>query len=135
MRQPIIIESPCAGDVEGNLAYLNRCIRHCIYEMNETPYASHLMLTGALNDLDPTEREDGILAGFDMADGLIETGAYRVFYVDRGISSGMRRALEVELSAGRVVTLRSVTRKPFYAQIKTLEMGAIEQFMRDIGLL
>lgn len=90
----VIIESPFAGDVETNKLYLRACIRDCI-RRGETPYASHRMLTDALDDDDPEEREAGINAGYawwpeDRA--RIELGCDIVFYVDLAVSPGMLAA-------------------------------------------
>lgn len=85
----ITIESPYAGDTERNLRYLHRCIRDCV-DRNESPYASHLMLTTALDDNDPIERERGITVGRAMA----MTTNKRAFYIDLGWSGGMKDAKE-----------------------------------------
>ena len=83
----VAIESPYAGDVEANKKYLQECIRDCL-NRGETPYASHQMLTNALDDLVQSERDRGIKAGLAMA---IRCDA-RVFYIDCGWSKGMRSA-------------------------------------------
>lgn len=83
----VIIESPFAGDVEANRAYLQECIRDCIAR-GESPYASHQMLTTALDDTDEAQRNAGIEAGYAwwaVADEI-------VFYTDLGWSRGMNRA-------------------------------------------
>lgn len=92
--QLVIIESPYAGakesplgaqiDLQENKLYLNRCIRDCVLRA-ETPYASHKMLTDSLDDNDAVERELGIRAGLDWR----RVASERIFYVDRGWSSGM----------------------------------------------
>jgi len=84
---PVIIESPYAGDVEANLAYLDRCILDCLAR-GQTPYASHKMLTTALDDNDPDQRKQGIDAGLAMRRHF----PLRAFYVDRGWSRGMEAA-------------------------------------------
>lgn len=89
---PVVIESPFAGCVPLHRAYLEACIRDCI-GFGETPYASHKMLTDALDDLDPGQREVGIAAGLDMAEVIIRSGGIQVFYVDLGWSGGMNNAL------------------------------------------
>ena len=92
MRTPTIIESPYAGLVPLNRAYLQACIRDSL-SRGETPYASHQMLTDALDDGDPEQRELGIKAGLDMRKHLIEgCRAIVVFYTDLGWSPGMLRA-------------------------------------------
>jgi hypothetical protein len=80
----VAIESPYKGDVNENLKYLDECILDCL-NRGETPYASHKMLTTALDDNDPHDRMTGIDAGISMSCQL----DYVVFYVDRGWSSGM----------------------------------------------
>lgn len=80
----VVLESPYSGDVTRNMLYLHRCIRDCI-ERGESPYASHLMLTTALDDSNALERQLGIEAGFAWRDAA----SYTVFYVDYGYSGGM----------------------------------------------
>ena len=101
----VIIESPYKGDVLRNKRYLRSCIRDCI-SRNESPYASHRMLTDALDDNDPAERALGIEAGLAWRNtGRIvqkpfafsdEPARYErvqhVFYVDLGWSGGMLAA-------------------------------------------
>lgn len=96
--RPVIIESPFKGTdsvtEDEHRAYLERCIKECILR-GETPYASHKMLTDALDDSDPGQRRIGINAGLAMAECLLKTGkAYPVFYVDYGMSDGMKLAEE-----------------------------------------
>ena len=55
----------------------------------ESPYASHQMLTIALNDEDPVERDLGIRAGY----AWWRVAHLVAFYVDLGWSDGMRKAL------------------------------------------
>lgn len=85
----VIIESPFSGDEARNRAYLQRCIRDCL-DRGESPYASHQMLTDALRDSVPEEREAGIRAGFAWR----RMAAATVIYVDYGVSSGMLLGLE-----------------------------------------
>lgn len=88
---PVVIESPFAGCVPLHKAYLQACTRDCL-RRGETPYASHQMLTDALDDLVPGERELGISAGLEMRSILRSFGAVAAYYVDLGWSSGMTRA-------------------------------------------
>ena len=88
----VILESPYSGateaDIERNHIYLQRCIQDSI-DRGESPYASHQMLTQALDDASPSDRAIGIAAGYAWwrcADAI-------VFYVDLGWSSGMVAAL------------------------------------------
>jgi hypothetical protein len=90
----VVIESPYGSDdnavVLENMMYLDRCILDCLAR-GETPYASHKMLTTALNDRIPEQRALGIAAGLAVR----RIAARRVFYVDRGWSSGMLKAKEL----------------------------------------
>ena len=99
----VIIESPYRGDnyrdLERNKLYLRACIRDCI-SRGESPYASHRMLTDALDDTDPHERATGIEAGLawrnvrqpvfdDKIGAAILKQVSHIFYVDFGYSTGM----------------------------------------------
>lgn len=100
MIRVVIVESPFAAPtpegLERNARYLDACILDCL-RRGETPYASHRMLTGALRDAVPEEREQGIKAGFDMREALSNAGGTSVvtaIYLDLGMSDGMRRGVE-----------------------------------------
>ena len=101
----VIIESPYAGDVEGNLNYLRRCIRDSLLR-GEAPIASHGLYTqpGVLDDTVPAEREAGIRAGFAWRCRAAKT----VVYTDRGISSGMREGIENAHDLGRPIEYREL---------------------------
>lgn len=84
----VIIESPYAGDVEENLKYARACLVDSL-KRGEAPIASHLLYPQVLNDEDPAAitRIEAGLAWLDVAD-------LHVFYVDKGFSKGMLKALE-----------------------------------------
>jgi hypothetical protein len=105
--RPVVIESPLAGNVELHQRYLDACIRDCI-ERGETPYASHRMLVGPLDDLDAAQRMTGMLAGFHMAEALAQLGAPRVVYVDCGVSGGMGLGIQHAERIGQRVERRTV---------------------------
>lgn len=101
----VIVESPFAtGNVElpdrttvpvyeeANVEYARACLHDCLVNHHEAPFASHLLYTqpGVLDDDIPEQRTLGINAGFEFA----PLASRRVFYLDRGISRGMRLALE-----------------------------------------
>lgn len=93
----VIIESPYAGDVEGNLLYLRECLKDSIAR-GEAPIAMHGLYTpGVLDDRIAAERAKGIDAGDEwrhVADTWRHVADTIVFYVDRGMSPGMIEALE-----------------------------------------
>lgn len=90
----VVIESPYKGNVARNKLYLQFCIRDCI-RRGESPYASHQMLTEALNDDDPEERRQGIEAGYAW---YPPTSDLVAFYLDLGNSTVMGMARDVCLT-------------------------------------
>jgi hypothetical protein len=101
----VVVESPYAGDIEGNVAYARDCLNDCL-KRGEAPIASHLLFTqpGVLRDGVPEERKLGIEAGLAwhrVADCV-------VFYTDMGWSNGMRSALSRATAAGVKIELRSL---------------------------
>lgn len=112
-----IIESPYAGAIRRNKAYLQDCIRHAL-SYGFTPYASHQMLTEALEDSDPTQRELGIQAGYHWW----RTADIILFYTDLGWSSGMRAArqrAETERMPYRNCSIRSpMPKATIHAQLR-----------------
>ena len=86
----VVIESPFAGDVARNLAYVRAAMADCL-RRGEAPYASHALYTqpGVLDDDKPDDRLLGINAGFAWR----EKADLVAFYVDLGWSRGMDAAL------------------------------------------
>jgi len=105
----VAIESPYKGDVERNLKYLDECILYCI-KNGMTPYASHKMLTTALDDNQKCERTLGIVAGLHMSTRMDE----RIFFIDYGFSDGMlaaRKEYDIRGLSYRVVKIRQKEEK------------------------
>lgn len=100
---PCVIESPYAGDVERNMAYLEKCIRWCACH-GYAPYASHKMMTVALDDSNPEERTLGINCGLAFR----KIVAVRLFFIDLGWSNGMLHARELYDSWGLKWEERSI---------------------------
>lgn len=103
--QRVILESPFAGDVDGNILYARAAVRDSLLR-GESPLASHLLYTqpGILDDTNPAERQHGIDAG--LAWGVVAEKT--VVYVDRGISQGMEYGIYRALNEGRQVEFRSL---------------------------
>ena len=59
----VIIESPFAGDIERNTAYLKAAMLDSL-RRGEAPFASHGLYPQVLDDTSPEERHIGIHAGF-----------------------------------------------------------------------
>jgi 8-oxo-dGTP pyrophosphatase MutT (NUDIX family) len=101
---PVLLESPYAGHIHRNKAYLQLCIRDCVAR-GETPFASHQMFTDALDDNDPEERRQGIGAGLVWG----QFAKRSVFYIDFGMSDGMTKyGLTNAERAGRPVEYRTL---------------------------
>jgi hypothetical protein len=102
----VIIESPYRGDVAGNVRYARACVRDSLIR-GEAPIASHLLYTqdGILDDNVVAERQWGISAGLAWR-GVAELFA---FYIDRGWSEGMRRALILVRNEGIAHDIRKLS--------------------------
>ena len=105
---PVILESPFAGDVEMNLCYLRACMRDCLLNHGEAPFASHGLYTqdGVLDDTLPDERDLGIAAGFVW--GRLGEVKRRVFYTDLGMTTGMKHGLAEATMLGQEVVYRDL---------------------------
>lgn len=103
----VIIESPYRGDgyedLALNMEYLQECIRDSL-RRGEAPFASHQMYTTALDDKNPEHRRLGIAAGTAWA----RSADLRVFYLDRGWSTGMRHARELYDMLGLAYEMRGI---------------------------
>jgi hypothetical protein len=86
-----IIESPYSGNVEQNIKYARMCVYDSILR-GEAPIASHLLYCqeGILKDSSPVQRKIGIEAGLEW----LSSADIQVFYIDFGMSKGMREAEE-----------------------------------------
>jgi hypothetical protein len=101
----VIIESPFAGDVVRNTAYLRQCIKHSL-ELGEAPFASHGLYTleGILDDTDKKERQLGMTAGWEW----LSVADFVAVYTDFGISWGMRAGMIKADAAGVPIIFRSI---------------------------
>jgi len=94
-RRRVVVESPYAGDVEGNTAYARKAMADSLAR-GEAPLLSHLLYTQVLDDLEPEDRAAGMEAGWawtPVADAC-------VVYCDRGVSKGMMRGVDRAKAAG-----------------------------------
>ena len=85
----VILESPFAGDIKANVEYARKCLKDSLLR-GEAPIASHLLYTqsGVLDDSIKEERAMGIDAGLAWK----KVADLHVFYIDRGVSPGMKYA-------------------------------------------
>lgn len=105
-RIPIVVlESPYAGDIEGNVAYARLALFDCL-ERGEAPYASHLLYTqvGVLDDSDLAQRERGMAAGW----AFLRCADRVVVYSDLGVSEGMARGIQRAEHHGLEIEYRSL---------------------------
>lgn len=104
----VILESPYAGDVEGNVAYARECMADSLHR-GEAPLASHLLYTqpGILDDAVPGERALGIEAGLAWGKAAEAT----VVYADLGLTVGMWQGIERAEELGRPVYIRHIHTK------------------------
>jgi len=94
------VETPYMGsnenEVKRNLLYARACVRDCIINHNEIPFASHLFFTqpGILDDNILSERELGINIGKELIESLpeITTVVYTDLEISRGMKIGIDRA-------------------------------------------
>lgn len=121
----VIIESPFAGDIEGNIAYARRAVKDSIHQ-GEAPIASHLLYTqpGILEDSVPAERELGIAAGLAWR----QVAELQVFYTDRDWSKGMLAALFQCLKESRPLELRALDGPVLIPPMADTEMA---EFLRS----
>lgn len=101
----VLVESPFAGDIERNLAYLRAALRDCLLR-GEAPFASHGLYAhpDVLRDEIPNERALGIKAGLCWGARAAKT----VVYIDLGVSKGMLLGIERADREGRPVEERSL---------------------------
>lgn len=113
----VVIESPYAAPkgvpeddvrlaIELNVRYARNAMRHCL-DRGEAPYASHLLYTQVYDDGDPVLRQRGIQAGYEW---MIDADVV-AFYVDRGWSPGMLKALAMARMLDKTCEARSLYSK------------------------
>ena len=105
----VVIESPFRAStrrlVQRNVAYALAAVRDAI-DRGESPYLSHLIIPGALDDHVPVERELGIMLGYawwSAAEAIC-------FYCDLGWSQGMLAAKERAIAEKLLVEERCLAK-------------------------
>lgn len=99
----VVIESPLAGNVERNTAYARLAMLDCL-RRGEAPFASHLLYTQVLDDLDADDRKLGMRAGLYLGDRLEAV----VVYTDLGISKGMEAGIARAQKRGAPLEYRTI---------------------------
>src|SRR5262245_28025194 len=110
-RPIIILESPYRhkdpAQIDVHLVYLRRCQRDS-WAQGEHPLASHGYYPFFLDDSDPTERKEGMEAGYRMW----KLANKIIFYTDYGMSPGMQAALDRATYLGLDITTRTIGPNP-----------------------
>lgn len=97
----VTIESPFAGNVEFNREYAKLAMKDSLMR-GESPFLSHLLYTQVLDDDNPDQRLAGIEAGLEFQK-VVDLVAV---YVDLGVSSGMKVAIERAITNGVPIQYR-----------------------------
>lgn len=103
IRPLVIIESPYAGDFSRNEEYARRCMKDSL-DRGEAPYVSHLLYTQVLDDTDPSQRKQGMEAGF----AYVRRSDFSAVYDDYGISGGMAEGIKVAEEMGHRIEYRRI---------------------------
>lgn len=94
--------SETSEKIKANEEYAIRCARDS-YNRGEIPFASHLLYTRFMDDLNKIERRDGIRFGLKIGEAAAERAAV---YTDLGISDGMAQGITFWESLGVPVEFR-----------------------------
>lgn len=97
----VTIESPFAGNVEFNREYAKLAMKDSLLR-GESPFLSHLLYTQVLDDDNPDQRLAGIEAGLEFQ----KVADLVAVYVDLGVSSGMKVAIERAVANGVPIQYR-----------------------------
>jgi hypothetical protein len=89
--------------MDENRRYRDAAIRDSCLR-GEQPFASHRMYDGPLDDLNPSERNLGIVAGFAWG----ELAEKRIVYVDLGVTRGMEAGIREAERLRQPVEIRRV---------------------------
>jgi hypothetical protein len=99
----VVIESPYAGNTEKNVEYARLCLEDSL-NRGEAPFASHLLYPQVLDDARPAQRRLGIAAGHEW----LRQAHLVAFYIDHGISPGMKEAQILAENLGIPTEMRTI---------------------------
>jgi hypothetical protein len=102
-RRCVCIESPLSGDYERNVRYADAAMADAL-KRGEAPFLGHLLYPRVLDDRAPEDRDAGIEAHVSW---LLRADAV-IAYVDFGITTGMKLAIERALAEHIPVEERSL---------------------------
>lgn len=112
-----------------NVAYARACLHDCLVNYGQAPFASHLLYTqeGILDDTLPDERRLGIEAGLEIG----RSAKKRIFYVDRGFSSGMKWGFQFAQEIGQLCEIRQLRGKWDIGWAKELTLDTLMDRLRE----
>lgn len=103
----VIIESPFKNDDQfihkENILYAEKCMFDSL-NRGESPFLSHLLYTKVLDDNDPEQRKQGIIA----ASSWIKKADLMAVYTDRGITEGMKEGIKIAENNGIPIEYRRI---------------------------
>ena len=99
----VVIESPYKGKVKQNVAYAQKCMSDSLLR-GESPFASHLLYTQVLDDAIKDQR----VMGMDRAFNWYKHADLMAVYIDKGISDGMKKGIEVGEKFGIEMVYRTL---------------------------
>ena len=99
----VIIESPYKGKIKTNVAYAKKCMFDSLMR-GESPFASHLLYTQVLDDAIKKQRDMGMERAFNW----YKHADLMAVYIDKGISDGMKRGIEVAEKFGIEMVYRTL---------------------------
>ena len=102
----VIIESPYMGNVKSNVAYARKCMSDSLLR-GESPFASHLLYTQVLDDTKDIERQTGMSRAFNW----YRHADLMAVYIDKGISDGMKKGIEVADKLGIKMVYRTLDKQ------------------------
>ena len=131
------VESPYDGPdddtIRRNVLYARAACKHAL-GLGYAPYASHLFFTqpGILDDEVPAERELGMEAGKAVIRASATTS---LFYLDLGMSGGMRWGMEDARRHGRAVEEVRLLGTTDGADGRAWSFAELLARLRDAGLV
>jgi hypothetical protein len=99
----VIIESPYKGKIKQNLSYAKKCMFDSLMR-GESPFASHLLYTQVLDDAIKKQRT----MGMDRAFNWYKHADLMAVYIDKGVSDGMKKGMEIAEKFGIEMVYRTL---------------------------
>ena len=105
----VVVESPYSGDILSNVYYAVECMQDCL-QRGEAPFLSHLMYTMEPHGYVP-DTEERRTQGLNAAYSWLKVAQLMAVYYDKGISAGMKAAIDKATELNIPITYRSIKGK------------------------